>query len=184
MKSKVSKALVDQVERINDSTRGQYVDVIVQMESDRRLMRGLSKAASRALGRRRMSLTPRDILPGAYDKSLTRAEQGATASTRSLLGKSRAAAETITLAKIQKRGLESVAPMLESNIIRTAIGRKSESAKKSDAAKSGPVQFWTSQSMYLRLTKEELRDLPGEARRGTGAGRGERRYGRASAGGD
>ncbi len=162
MMNKPGSTLDDQVKRINDTTSGDVVDVIVQMESDRRMLRNFSKAAGTALARRRMSLTPRDILPGSYDKALSKKAQGATASTRSLLGKSRAAAETITLAKIQKRGVTSIAPMLKSDIIQTAIGRMGEPAKKSAAAKAGPVQFWTSQSMYVRLTKEELQKLPNE----------------------
>ena len=77
------RVLSDQVQRINDTTSGEFVDVIVQMESDRRMPRNFGKAAGTALARRRMSLTPRDILPGDYDKSLSRKAQGATASTRS-----------------------------------------------------------------------------------------------------
>ena len=162
MTSKYAKVLENQVQRINDASTGQYVDVIVQMELDRRLLRGLSKAASTALSRRRMTLSPRDLLPGRFDKSLSRKAKASTASTRSLLGKSRAAAEAITLAKIQKRGLTSIAPMLDSHIIQTAIARMTEPARKSAAAKSAPSQFWTSQSMYLRLTKDELQNLPKE----------------------
>lgn len=162
MTSKYTKAISEQVQQINDTATGEYVDVIVQMESNRRQIRGLSKAASIALSRRRMASTPRDILPSSYDSALSQQLKQSSASTRTLLGKSKATAEAITLAKIQKNGLRSITPMLKSNIIRTAVGRMGEPSKKSTHAKAEPIQFWTSRSMYLRLTKEELQGLPNE----------------------
>ena len=100
-----------QVERILDEQRGRQVDVIVQMESDRGRVRQLARAAGAALSRRRLSMTPRDLLPGSFRKKVSRQARQETASTRTLLG--RATAEALTLAKIQKLGLNPMQPLLQ-----------------------------------------------------------------------
>ncbi len=148
-----------QVERLLDETRQQQVEVIVQMESDRGTSSRLARAAGAALSRRRFSLTPRDLLPGAYRKSVPRAVKKETASTRTLLGK--ATAETLALAKIQQLGLSPMDSLLQNAMVRAALDRMLEPRRKS-ARRQKARQFWTSRSMPLRLQRDELRKLPEE----------------------
>jgi len=149
-----------QLDRILDEATGAHVDVIVQMESDRRRLKRLSRAAGAALSRRRMSLTPRELLPSSYRKKVSTQARQETASTRTLLG--RATAEALTLAKIQKMGRSPMQPLLQSGLVRAALARMTEPTKKSQTSRRSPQQFWTSRSMPLRLTKDELRSLPDE----------------------
>ena len=158
----VTPQLKRQVERILDEATTDQVDVIVQMESDRSQSRQLATAAGTALSRRRILLNARELLPGAYQKTIKakqKQKQG-TASTHSLLG--RATKETLTLARIQKLGEEPLEPLLKSGLVRAAIARMIEPARKSGTPKPEPRSFWTSCSMPLRLDRDELSRLPEE----------------------
>ncbi len=148
-----------QVERLLDETRRREIEVIVQMESDRVTSSRLARAAGAALSRRRFSLTPRDLLPGAYRKPVPRTVSKETASTRTLLG--RATAETLALAKIQQMGLSPMDSLIQNAMVRAALDRMLEPAKKS-ARRKKARQFWTSRSMPLRLQRDELKQLPEE----------------------
>ena len=145
----------DQLAQILDEATGSHVDVIVQMKSNRAQLRRLSKAAGEALSRRRLSLTPRDLLPGEYKQTVRGRAKTETASTRALLGK--AAVETLTLAAIQKLGKTPMQPLLKSGLVRAALGRMSGST-----AKGRKKLFWTSRSLALRLDKDELAKLSDE----------------------
>ena len=156
-----AKQLSRQVERILDEAAGSgLVEVIVQMESERGRSSRLAQAAGEALSRRRLSLTPRDLLPGRYDKAPTKQVRQETASTRTLLGK--ATAETLGLARIQKIGRSRMNPLLKSGVVRAALDRMLEPTRKSAKAKSQPSQFWTSRAMPLRLERDELKKLSEE----------------------
>ncbi|HKM53368.1 MAG TPA: S8 family serine peptidase [Isosphaeraceae bacterium] len=157
-----NKMVKRQVERILDETTEDKVDVIVQMESDRPELKKLGQAAGVALSRRRMSLTPRELLPQTYHKPVKGEVRQQTASTYSLLGK--AAKETLTLAKIQKLGEEPLDPLLKSGLVKSAIARMVEPAKKSAGPKPAPNTFWTSRAMPLVLERDELSRLPEEVK--------------------
>ena len=66
------KQLVKQVDRILDEVTTPQVEVIVQMESERDTPSQLARAAGEALSRRRLSLTPRDLLPESYGEAPTK----------------------------------------------------------------------------------------------------------------
>src|SRR5690349_13783673 len=91
------KSLERQTEKVLDEARGEEIEVIVQMQSERIEPLKLARAAGAALARRRLSLSPRDVLPGAYEgpKPQPRVE---TASMRALMGK--ATEEALGLAQI------------------------------------------------------------------------------------
>lgn len=153
-------SLKHQVESILDQTRKRRLDVIVQMEAEKTRPAQLRKVAGQALQRRRLSLTPRDLLPEAYSqKRARRLVRQKTASARTLMGP--AARETIALAAIQKTGLNPLAPLLANAIVREAVGRVLDQ-RREFPAKVEPQRFWTSRSMPLRLEREELRKLPEE----------------------
>jgi len=152
------KLLQRQVEKILDETTDKHVDVIVQMESERDTSRQLARAAGEALSRRRLSLTPRDLLPGPYDKTISKQVRQETASTRALLGK--ATQETLGLAQIQRLARAPMAPLLRSGLVNTALARMVQPARKSAKEKPQPGSFWTSRAMPLRLDRDELHKLP------------------------
>ena len=149
-----------QLERILDESTEAQVDVIVQMTSDRGRLRRLSEAAGQALSRRRLSLTPRDLLPKAYQQRVSREARQVTASTKTLLG--RATAETLTLAMIQKMGRDPMQPLLQSGFVQTVLARMTQPRRKAAPAKAPPKSFWTSRAMPLRLKRDELKKLPKE----------------------
>lgn len=154
------KQLVKQVDRILDEVTTPQVEVIVQMESERNTPSQLARAAGEALSRRRLSLTPRDLLPESYGEAPTKQERQETASTRTLLGK--ATVETLALAQIQRIGRSRMNPLLKNGVVRAALTRMTEPTRKSAPAKSRPTPFWTSQAIPLRLKRDELRELPRE----------------------
>lgn len=137
------------VEQINDETHGPDVDVIVQMRTDYSQFRSLRNAASTALARRRMSRNARELLPSAYNKTIARASKETSASTRAFLGrtKSRDSFDTLSVKRSQRSSM--MRPMLQNRIVRNAVERM-----------GGPKRFWTSNSMHLKLKKDELVKLP------------------------
>jgi hypothetical protein len=163
-----SKSLQRQVERVLDSSPDREVEVIVQMEPARDKSRRLARAAGEALNRRRFSLTPRDLLPGTYEKTVSRQQRQATASTRTLLGsdtkdpRARATAETLALARIQQMASGPRGELLKSGVARAALERMRRPKKKSGAAAADLGWFWTSQSMILRLGRDEVPKLTKE----------------------
>lgn len=158
----MNKPLREQVESILDAAGGEELDVIVQMEADRAITRRLAKAAGQAIRRRRMILTPRDLLPGPYGERTGEARQAQeTASTRDLLGQARE--QTFALKRIQEFGLHSMDALTSNPIVRGALDRMLAPTRRSGLAKGeGPNRFWTSRAMPLRLKKDELNRLPGE----------------------
>ncbi|MCP4690005.1 MAG: hypothetical protein GY859_18275, partial [Desulfobacterales bacterium] len=149
-----------QVERILDENRAGRVEVIVQMEPDKGASEKLARAAGVTLSRRRLSLSPRDLLPGNYRKSTPRKIKPDTASARAIMGK--AVAETLALAAIRKSGLNPLGALLQSGLVKAALGRMAEPARKSAAVAFPSRKFWTSRSMPLRFTRGELAKLPVE----------------------
>jgi subtilisin family serine protease len=158
----LEKRVKQQVEKILDETRESQVDVIVQMESDRPQLKKLGQAAGVALSRRRMSLTPRELLPQPYQKQVKGEARQKTASTYSLLGK--ATKQAPTLARIQQLGEEPLDPLLKSGLVKAAIARMVEPGKKSAEPKAPPNPFWTSRAMPLVLDRDELARLPDEVK--------------------
>ncbi len=151
-----------QVERILDQTRSDQVEVIVQMEPDKGTSQKLARAAGEALSRRRLSLSPRDLLPGKYKKSAPKKIEPETASTRAIMGK--AAAETLALAAIKEIGLNPLGTLLQSGLVKAALSRMAEPEKKSSPGPDPLRKFWTSRSMPLQFTRDELAKLPKEVK--------------------
>jgi hypothetical protein len=148
-----------QVDRILDEHSEDRIEVIVQMGGGRGRF-NLERAAMEALGRRRLSLSPREVLPTAYLKRVRRQEREETASARVRMDAARV--ETLALAQIQKIGLETLHPLLRSDLVQTVLARMEQSPKKSSPDRRDVSRFWTSRSMPLRLNRDELRRLPTE----------------------
>lgn len=149
-----------QLEKLLDTTSGKEVDVIVQMGADREIGDRLAKAAGQAITRRRLTLTPRDLLPQSLGTTRTRVQTNETASTRTLLAKT-AQQETFALKRIQESGLRSTEALVSNPIVQAALARMIAPTRKS-AAEGSPRRFWTSRAMPLRLARDDLRKLANE----------------------
>ncbi|HSS51470.1 MAG TPA: S8 family serine peptidase [Thermoanaerobaculia bacterium] len=149
-----------QVERILDERPEEEIEVIVQMDSGRGNLDRLEQAAAVGLHRRRFSQSPRELLPLSYQKRPSKQEKQETASTSTLLGK--ATAETLALSRIQRMGLQTINPLLQNGIVRAALARMAEPARKGATVTNKVSRFWTSRSMPLRLEPDELRMLTRE----------------------
>lgn len=159
----MNKPLTEQVQHILDTATGEDVDLIVQMESDLDdTGTDLAKAAGQAIGRRRMTLTARDLLPQTYDKRAAEAREmeKKTAGNRARLDQAREA--TFALKRIQESGLRSTDALLDNPIVQGALARMLAPTSKGSEPKGEPNRFWTSRSMPLRMRKGELSRLPGE----------------------
>jgi len=154
-------ALSQQVQQILDTTRRPQLQVIVQMESDTRASVRLARAAGQALSRRRLSLSPRELLPGPFSKPTPRSVRQATASQLVLMSTGTAA---MTAAAIRDKRLLLVNPLLDSDIVKAAMGRMGEPDAAAGAAGPSRTHFWTSRAMPLLLTRDELQRLPGQVK--------------------
>lgn len=164
-----AKSLQRQVDRVLDSVPDREVEVIVQMESARDKSKRLARAAGEALNRRRFLLTPRDLLPGTYQKAVSPQQRQETASARTLLGRDdararlgKATAEALALARIKQMGGGPTRELLKSGVARAALERMRRPKKKSAPATAELSWFWTSQSMILRLGRHEVQALTKE----------------------
>ncbi len=147
-----------QTEKILDEAEGQRVEVIVQMVTERSgdHLR-LARAAGQALARRRMSLSPRDVLPPSYAAQEMAKPTAESSSMRALMGK--ATQQALGLAEIQKVGAMGLDVLTKSDLVGKVLARMMSPAKKGGAARPRPRQFWTSRCMMLTMEKEELQQL-------------------------
>jgi subtilisin family serine protease len=146
-----------QTEKILDETKGQQVEVIVQMESARtgEHLR-LARAAGQGLARRRLSLSPRELLPLKYEQQTAPPAKPRTASMRA------AAQEALGLAQIQKLGRSSLESLAKTGLVTKVLSRMTTSTRKSAKPHRAPGRFWTSNSMLLTMKKDELKQLSQE----------------------
>jgi subtilisin family serine protease len=151
-----------QTDKLLDEAKDDLVEVIVQMESKRAEPVKLARAAGEALGRRRLSLSPRDLLPRAYaspaPQQLPKTE---TASMHALMGK--ATQDALGLAQIQKIGNSPIRTLEKNAVVKRVLDRMTAPAKKSLSPRPRPGGFWTSSSILLTMTKDELRELTSES---------------------
>ena len=150
-----------QTEKILDEATGQQVEVIVQMESgrsDEHLK--LARAAGQSLARRRLSLSPRDLLPLPYQQKSAAHTKPETPSMRTQVRN--ATQEALGLAQIQNIGRSSLELLAKSDLIGKVLARMTTSNRKSAKTHRRPGRFWTSNSMLLTMKKDELQQLSGE----------------------
>jgi len=104
-----------QIEKIADESKGKRVDVIVQVRSQRSPDEDLrlARAATQALTRRRLSLNPRDLLPGTFKEDRGPKARSDSASMRAQLGA--VTNEALALAEIRKLGQSSLSSLNRSS---------------------------------------------------------------------
>lgn len=151
--------LKEQIEWIADSSRKNIVDIIIQMEPIGQDLRKLGKAAGEALRRRRLVLSPREVLPDDYSKTrgASRESRRLTASTRTLLGK--AMGRAIKFQSLRRISQRSMTPLTTAPIFQSIVQRMIRPRSKSQPDRPAPQPFWTSRSMRLKLTKSQLTQL-------------------------
>ena len=161
-----NSVLKQQVEAILDRTTDREVDVIVQMAATSTRPKQLMRIAGEALCRRRLTLTPRDLLPEPYSRKLpSRKVRQQTASSRVVLGKlAKASIRTLALAASREIGLGPLAPLIASSIVGQSLGRAKGKKGRGVKGRRQPQRFWTSRAMPLRLSRDELAQLPDEVK--------------------
>ncbi len=151
-----------QIAKIADEAEGPKVEVIVQVQSERDTDENLklARAAAHALARRRLSLSPRDLLPGKFSLGQPQKAKSESASMRAQLGS--ATEEALALAQIQRIGRSSLEVLSKTELVGRVLARMTTPSRKGGSSGRQPTSFWTSQSMLLSLNKEELEQLPGD----------------------
>lgn len=154
-----SHMLHQQLDKIAQESGSGLIEVIVQMESSRTHLKKLGHAAGEALRRRRMTLSPREVLPATYSagRAASAKEKNQSASTRTLLG--RAASEGVSVKELRKVGTDSMKDLMSAEVFSTAMARMVKPAKKSSPDRPAPQPFWTSRAMPMQLAKSELKKL-------------------------
>ncbi len=151
---RTAQAIVaDSIQQINDRAQADLVDVIVQLENPASKSAKLKAAVGESLLRRRMSLSPRDVIDSKSLKSRRAREKRKTKSTRSS-----------QISAYKKKSMTDLKSAMKNASVKESMSRleSEHDSKKSAATKFKPTTYWTSQSMLLRLTKQELESLPQE----------------------
>ena len=164
-----SKSVRQQVEKILDEESGRVHSVIVQMDSDEGELRAMMEASAEALQRRHLTVSARSLVPPkaalirkdskytSYDRRLLRSSGEALTSQVAL-----AAVSAVAVAGLRVAGLEPVANLMSSELVKEAIAGALRRSKKDEPRKGLPEgfrSFWSSQSAVLRLERDELRKI-------------------------
>jgi subtilisin family serine protease len=148
-----------QTEKILDEAEGEQIEIIVQMQSERVEPLKLARAAGEALARRRLSLSPRDLLPEPYAGPAPQTKSE-TASFSALMGK--ATEEALGLAQIQKIGTSPIQALKKNEVVQSVLDRMTKPSRKSANPLPAPKPFWTSSSVLLTMKKDELKRIAEE----------------------
>ena len=163
-----------QVDRILDENPGQEHSVIVQMDEPNEEFQRLLEISSEALARRQMLMSPRELVPANADvireeRNLSDSDMkklqetiGSIASLVVLAG-----VVAITTAVLRQQGLEVLKPLMESDVVKSAmastVNRLGQKKSSMDQPPRGFRQSWSSRSALLRMTRDELSKLPGSS---------------------
>jgi len=156
--------LQNQVERIVDTGEGRYRRIIVQMHGCSELEEGCLEGAMRALRRRRMVVSARELLPANADSfhrgrdlKLTAAQARRQRQAEASIASQIAAANARQPArKPSHRQLVAAAERALRPLDRSAVMQKI-SGRRSGAAAAH--RFWSSGAMALEVTPDELQTL-------------------------
>ncbi|MCP4203768.1 MAG: S8 family serine peptidase [bacterium] len=154
--------LHEQIEKIIDEGRGATRDVIVQMSPESTEYSRLLQASSRAIRKRSMSTSARELLPPPA-KILKRKARPKERRTELRTHTQSLASQVAALAKPRRptprraAGLKSLDPLLQSEGVKVAA------AKEADKERGKKIRkFWSSSSAAMRLDKDTLKNLPGQ----------------------
>lgn len=166
----------EQVERIIDEGEGSHRSVIVQMASDERATDRLLSIAAEVHRHRNLSISARDLLPAplaelevvtkaAGKRPAAVARRTPASAEASLALQVGGALLPIARDLMRTAGLGYLAPLLNHELVKRAldetIGRKDQGQGASVTTKDVP-RFWTSRSVALDMSREDLAKLPQE----------------------
>jgi subtilisin family serine protease len=148
-----------QVEQIADTTPGATVSVIVQMPGHEDLSDFLD-AAAEAVALRRSTASARALVPPRRDKLAVGATGHLTPTARRRLSRDASPAaltfladfslRTLDLRDVLAAGRRALRPLLDSDFVKSVTDRR----------KAPPAEFYTSGSVVLEMSKDELAALP------------------------
>lgn len=166
----MDKHIKQQIEQILDEGTGSYRSVIVQMETNKVLMKKLLQTSSVAIRNRLMSSSAREVLPpDLAEMNINRSKKRRKVPSfdHSMASQmSRQALEVITKSAMRTIGFESLLPLIDSDFTNKAIVNMLDRAKDKGSIplkitnSSKVTQFWSSASAVLELKQDELWDLP------------------------
>lgn len=154
-----------QVEKILDEGRGNERDIIIQMSPGSEEYAQLIDASNRAIRKRAMSTSARDLLPPharvMKRKSKTVSQRSQLRSyAQSLASQVAASHRGGTMQRLQMSGASSLQPLLQSKSLKEAFAR--QTSKRSRGKKRKIRPFWSSSSAAMTLDIDTLCRLPEE----------------------
>ncbi len=157
-----------QVEKILRTSAGPRRQVIVRMESPAEATQSLIEIASDAIKQRNMALSAREVLPPGNNEQLPAIghrlpsqRQTLVDERKSYVGQvERKKIEPVPTAELKARGVEFLRSLMNSDIVQRVVSEQKKGRQKPVEQKLQERAFWTSKSMILELSTEELELLP------------------------
>ena len=164
------RSLQEQITQIIDEGKGHSRSIIVQMETGEKEADELLVAASQAAKRRGMLLMARGALPPPRSElkkigieARKRKSKARRTTSAGLLSMASAAAEIgfgAGLPGIQKNAATHIAHLLASTFVRQAMASDAERRKKAIPKHSDITKLWSSASVVMNVSKDDLANLP------------------------
>lgn len=152
------KQIKEQVEKLLDLHNIPKLNVIVQVAPDRHQRRALRTAASQAISRRRLSRSPRELLPQERGKKPT--SKNRNASAYAWLGKKDVQHATEQVFKLA--GLDDQSRLKEliaNDVVQRVLAAMAEPGKKSGKRIPEPKPLYAAKAMPLQIERDMVMDL-------------------------
>ena len=152
----IMNPLQEQIEKIIDMGEGDRRDVIVRIKSRDEERESFVRLAAEAIHQRNLSLSARDVLPPARrpakrpGASFPRDSKGFSSQL------SHARLTTMSARNLRTRAFGR----LDSHLKDPIVNRAAREGARSPAQRGKVQSFWTSKSMRLNLSKDDLARLP------------------------
>lgn len=167
------RLLQRQVEKILDESDSANTEhsIIVQMEEPSGELQRVFRASAEALSRRRLTLSPRELVPANADLILetselseARLEKLRAISTSTSSQVALAAVQRIELKSMVDQGLRLLDPLFDSDLVKSVQASSVDRAKRKKSDQDGPPEgfrrSWSSRSAVLRMSRDGLSKLP------------------------
>ena len=158
---------IETILRLDNRNRHQ---VIVRMESPTEAKKSLIDVASDALRQRNMALSARECLPPAVNKQLPPMGRQSPVQRQMLYDKEKSLSGRVTprnikptsTAELKAGGIQFLDRLIASDIVKKASAEEKKKSKKQHQRSVQDRTFWTSKSMLLDLSTQDLERLPAE----------------------
>ncbi len=163
------ETLKDQVEKIIDESDKKQLDVIIQMKTSDDSFYDYVTSSSNIIGQRRSTVKarllappPKDVLPEKKDFDYSKLKRSLSR-TKLISAKNLAATYSLGTASktlIQNDSRSGFNKLLQSDVVRKSISKKVDKYKsESDVLSSSIKEFWSSNSVMMKMTRDQLYDL-------------------------